>query len=139
MSDLVESGISCAACFPNSKSWMVWPKSTLAWAAEIKLRAWRRMGEISAALPKSKPGPNSQLLPMVGSNSKAEVLEHAGITTQDASRAETVAAIDEGVFEQYAAEKKARGDRCLWRQPGVNPSQYRGVIGEGKGNLNGWG
>ena len=49
---------------------------------------------------------------MVGSNSKVEVLAQAGITTQDASRAETVAAIDEGVFEQYAAKKTAQGWSC---------------------------
>jgi len=81
------------------------------WAAEIKLRAWRRLGEISRGLAKAhKAGKGSGVLqlPTVGS-SKAEVLAQAGITTQDASRAETVAAIEEDVFEQYAAKKKAQG------------------------------
>jgi len=74
------------------------------------------MGEISRGLEKNKPGPSSQLLPTVGSNSKTEVLAQAEITTQDASRAEMVAAIDEGVFEQYAAKKKAQGEPVYVQQ-----------------------
>ncbi len=74
------------------------------------------MGEISAALPKSKGGKNPDAtLPMVG-RVKKEVLAQAGITTQDASRAETVAAIDEGVFEQYAATRQAKGEPVYVQQ-----------------------
>jgi len=64
------------------------------------------LGEISAALPKRQNRHGK--LPTAGSF-KTEVLAQAGITTQDASRAETVAAIEEGVFEQYTAKKKAQG------------------------------
>jgi len=60
------------------------------WASEIKLRAWRRMGEISRGLVK-KAGRPPENSPDGRENSKAEVLEQAGITTQDASRAEHVA------------------------------------------------
>ncbi len=88
-------------------------------AAEIKLRAWRRMGQISRELGKVKErnqyGHLSELLPTVG-RTKQEVLSDAGITTQDASRAETVAAIDEGAFEQYAAKKKAQGEPVYVQQ-----------------------
>jgi len=89
------------------------------WAAEIKLRAWRRMGEISRGLPKIKGrnqyGDLSELLPTVG-RTKQEVLSDAGITVQDANRAEHLSAIDEGVFEQYAAMKKVRGEPVYVQQ-----------------------
>jgi len=41
---------------------------------------------------------------------KHEVLAQAGVSVQDANRAEQVAAIQEGVFEQYMAKKKAHGE-----------------------------
>jgi len=83
--------------------------------AEIKLRAWRRMGEISRELA-TKAGRPSENSPYDRENSKAEVLGQAGITTQDASRAEAVAAIDEGVFEQYAAKRQAKGEPVYVQQ-----------------------
>jgi len=56
-----------------------------------------------------------ELLPTIG-RTKREVLSDAEITVQDASRAETVAAIDEGVFEQYAAKKQAKGEPVYVQQ-----------------------
>ncbi len=38
------------------------------WAAEIKLRAIRRLGEISHAFPKSKLGPIKKIIPTVGTH-----------------------------------------------------------------------
>jgi hypothetical protein len=59
------------------------------------------MGEISAALPKARPGPKDELSPTDGHNSKQEVLAEAGISTQDASRAEQVAAVPKEEFESF--------------------------------------
>jgi len=67
------------------------------------------MGEISRGLAKAhKAGKGSGVLqlPAVGS-SKAEVLAQAGVSVQDANRAEHLSTIEEGIFEQYAAKKKA--------------------------------
>jgi len=75
------------------------------WSATIKLRATRRLGEISAALPKRQNRHGK--LPTDGSF-KTEVLAQAGITTQDASRAEQVAAIPETEFEEVLATKEAK-------------------------------
>ncbi len=83
------------------------------WAAEIKLRAWRRLGEISRGLAKRQN--QHDALPIIG-RAKNEVLAQAGVSVQDASRAEAVAAIDEGVFEQYAAKKKAKGEPVYVQQ-----------------------
>ncbi len=66
------------------------------------------MGQLSSELPKVK-GRNQydELLPTVG-RTKQEVLAQAGLTVQDANRGEQMTAINEGVFEQYAAKKKAK-------------------------------
>ena len=68
--------------------------------AEIKLRALRRMGELSKALEKAK---NDTALPING-KSKSEQLYDAGVSTSAAHRAEQVAEIPEDVFEQRLAE-----------------------------------
>jgi len=74
------------------------------------------MGEISAALPKSKGGKNPDAtLPTIG-RVKTEVLAQAGITTQDASRAETVAAIPETEFEEVIATKEAKQEPVYAQQ-----------------------
>ena len=79
------------------------------YAAEIKLRAMRRMGELSAALETAKPGPkdNSQRCELVAP--KAEALKTAGISKDQAYRAEAIAAIPEEKFEDFIAHKKAEG------------------------------
>ncbi len=78
------------------------------------------MGEISLGLEKVKGrnqyGDLSELLPTVERTKQEVFLSDAGITVQDASRAEAVAAIDEGVFEQYAAKKKAQGEPVYVQQ-----------------------
>jgi len=53
-------------------------------AVEIKLRAQRRIGEISRELETGKPGPKNELLPTGGMKLKTEVLKEAGLTTSTA-------------------------------------------------------
>ena len=74
------------------------------WAAEIKLRAQRRIGEISASL-ETQQG-KTQLLPTGGKKFKADALAEAGISTSTANRYEQLAAIPETVVEAYIAESK---------------------------------
>ncbi len=83
------------------------------WAAEIKLRAWRRLGEISRGLAKRQN--QHDALPIIG-RAKNEVLAQAGVSVQDANRAEHLSTIKEDVFEQYAAKKKARGEPVYVQQ-----------------------
>ena len=77
-------------------------------AAAIKLRASRRVGELSRDMEKAKPGPDGKkILPRGGSNSKTETLKAAGLTTQAASRCEKIAAIPIEAFDSFLAERKA--------------------------------
>lgn len=64
------------------------------WVAEIKIRANRRLGELTAALPKAKAGTSkngkrggTNELP-TGGKFKAEVLAEAGVSTAAAHRCE---------------------------------------------------
>jgi len=75
------------------------------WAAEIKLRAQRAIGEISVALEKQK---NQTALP-TGGKSKSEALADAGISTSTANRYEKLAAIPEPVIEEIIAKSKEIG------------------------------
>ena len=75
------------------------------WTAEIKLRAVRRLGELSAALP-SSTGEHLKNFPTEGSIRKAVALAEAGISTSAANRYENVAAIPANEFEAYIAEQK---------------------------------
>jgi len=76
------------------------------WAAEIKLRAQRAIGELSAALETQKGG--FGIVP-TGGKHKAEVLADAGISTSTANRYEKLAAIPEPVIEQIIAKSKESG------------------------------
>lgn len=75
------------------------------WAAEIKFRAQRALGEISAALEKQK---NQAALP-TGGKSKSEALADAGISTSTANRYEKLAAIPEPVIEEAIAKSREAG------------------------------
>lgn len=75
------------------------------WAAEIKLRAQRAIGEISAALEKQK---NQAALPS-GGKSKSEALADAGISTSTANRYEKLAAIPEPLIEGVIAKSREAG------------------------------
>lgn len=78
------------------------------WTSEIKLRAVRRLGELSASLPTATPGPVTSQRREV--TPKSEVLAAAGISTSAANRYEQVAAKDAEEVEQYIADKKAAGE-----------------------------
>jgi len=64
------------------------------WAAEIKLRANRRIGELSAGLEKTQGArSDKQLLPLNGRSLKLATLAAAGIRQQQASRCERLASV----------------------------------------------
>lgn len=67
------------------------------WFAEIKARAYRRMGEISLSLDNAA---NQYALPSTG-QSKNRTLKKAGISTSVANRCEQIAKIPEPEFEEY--------------------------------------
>jgi hypothetical protein len=79
-----------------------------AWCAEIKLRAVRRIGQLSKELEKVETaGPSTVRLPASG-KPKAAVLKEAGLSTSTAHRCEQVAEVPEQRFEaQIAAARKA--------------------------------
>ena len=79
-----------------------------AWLADIRIRAQRRLGEMSLALEKSS-GCN---LPNVGPKDhpgKREVLKAAGISKAAANRCEQVARVEKHVFEALVGASRARG------------------------------
>jgi hypothetical protein len=75
-------------------------------ACEIRLRAERKAGKISARLEKAKPGPkpNGELIPTRGTNSKTEALHKAGISPKQAENWEKLAAVSDEQFETAPAE-----------------------------------
>jgi len=79
------------------------------WMANIRVRAKRRIGELSAALESSKGGANPLATLPTGGTSKREALRAANLSKSAAQRCEQLAAIPESVFEEYLAEKKAEG------------------------------
>lgn len=93
------------------------------YAAEIKLRAERRLGEILKETPKNsgraEPGPrgtNNE----PRSNGAPPTLAEAGITKKQSSTAQKIANIPAEEFEQHIADKKAAGkpitDAALLKQ-----------------------
>jgi hypothetical protein len=72
------------------------------WAAEIKLRAQRRIGEISASLETQK----NQVARPTGGTSKTAALSEVGISRSTAHRYEQLAAIPDDAIEAYVAESK---------------------------------
>jgi len=87
-------------------------------AAEIKLRAKRRIGEITSDLPKAQGARRDKpTSPHGGEKSKKEVLTQAGLSTQEASRCEHLASIPEKDFnemvQQIAEEQKSVSARIV--------------------------
>ena len=80
------------------------------WAAEIKLRALRRLGLLSCELDKAhKTGRGKGKLQLpTGGKLKSQVLKEAGIATSTAHRCEEIASIPDEDFEHYLATKKAK-------------------------------
>jgi hypothetical protein len=78
-------------------------------AAEIKLRAQRRVGELSVTLEKEQPRDDNGRLATSGKTAKSAVLKAAGISTSTAHRCEEIAAIPEQEFNTYIEKKHAKG------------------------------
>lgn len=76
------------------------------WAAEIKFRAQRAIGELSAALEKQNGG--FGIVP-TGGKYKAEVLAEANISTSTANRYEKLASIPLADVEAFIAKHKEAG------------------------------
>ncbi len=76
-----------------------------AWVAEIRLRARRKVGNLSAALPAigHRPGKGSEL----GTLPKKNALKAAGLSKAEAHRCELLARVPEAAFEAYIAMKMA--------------------------------
>lgn len=78
-------------------------------AAEIKLRAQRRAGEILDAI-EGKPGTRTDLTSYQGDmRLKSDVYEETGISPMDAHRWQTIAKMPEQEFEAEIASRKANG------------------------------
>jgi N6-adenosine-specific RNA methylase IME4 len=78
------------------------------WVAEIRLRARRKVGELSSAL-ESGAGRNLPNVPNLEQPSKSEALEAAGLSRTEAHRCEQLARVPEAAFESYIAVKSAEG------------------------------
>ena len=79
------------------------------WVAEIKLRAMRKVGELSKLIAKVKPGGRGNVaieLPN-GGRSKNQSLADAGMSVQAAHRCEQIAAIPEKKFEKIIEDSKS--------------------------------
>src|SRR5262249_23152347 len=74
-------------------------------ACEIRLRAERKAGKLSAKLEKS-PGKRTDLqpIPTMGRGSKADALHKAGVTPKQAEQWEKLAAVPEPEFEAALAD-----------------------------------
>lgn len=80
------------------------------WAAEIKFRAMRRLGELSKVLEKGHgTGKQGKIKSPPSGLLKVATLKKAGLTKQAANRCERVAAIPAAAFEAKIAEKKSAG------------------------------
>lgn len=80
-------------------------------AAEIALRAAYRLGQLTRDLEKDAGGRPSKTTPQVGVVLKKEALGDLGITTQQASKFEAIAAIKPKDFERHVEETKKRNER----------------------------
>lgn len=76
-----------------------------AWVSLIRLRARRRIGELSAAL---EPAPNHRTRSS-GGTTKGDALAAAGLTKAEAHRCEKLARVDAVEFETYVEAKRAAG------------------------------
>lgn len=78
------------------------------WVAEIRVRAKRRIGELSGAL-ETVQGCNLPNVPSAGQTGKREALTAAGLTKTEAHRCEQLSRVPEAAFEAYIATKTAAG------------------------------
>ncbi len=77
-------------------------------AAELKLRAERRLGELVAALPKQDGGDAARARSQAGTELPPR-LGDLGISKNQSSRRQAIAAVPQPVFEHFVAEVRERG------------------------------
>lgn len=75
-------------------------------AAEIKLRAERKAGEMLAAMEKRKGGTPKKLV----SHDETPALDDIGVSRTQSHRWQRIADVPEEAFEQYIAEKREVGE-----------------------------
>lgn len=99
------------------------------YAREVKIRAQRRLGEVTREIQKAKAGrPPKQNKSKVGPISpKAEQLEDAGIPKQEAARCETLAAIPPDRFEEEVSKPNASTNKLV-KVGREFPSSVRGSV-----------
>jgi hypothetical protein len=76
-------------------------------AAEIKIRAERRMGELLKVMPKAKGGQPYQKATPSTLEGVAPTLASLGVTEQDSHRCQRMAKLDDKAFETHIAETRA--------------------------------
>lgn len=91
-------------------------------AAEIRLRAERRLGELTKEMPKAKGvrmagGGRGAGGPVVRPPAQAPTLKDQGIDKRDAAKWQALAAIPEKKFESFVAETRAKGERITTSAP----------------------
>ena len=79
-------------------------------AAEIKLRAERKAGELLALVERDKTGPRITTIDGGNSDGVQAAYEEAGITQQTGSRWQAIATLPADRFETHIAETKAADD-----------------------------
>lgn len=77
------------------------------WVSEIRVRAKRKLGELSAALDTSQGF--AAIRPTAGMNTKTRALASAGVSTSEAHRCEQLAKVPAADFEAFVAQKTAAG------------------------------
>lgn len=73
------------------------------WVAEIKIRARRRIGEISSKLEKRQANQHGKSAMSASGQGKRKALAQAGLSHSVANRCEKIAEIPEEKFEQVIA------------------------------------
>jgi hypothetical protein len=79
-------------------------------AAEIRLRAERKLGELLARMNKHPGGNINRSQPATGSN-KPVRLQELGVSKSQSSRWQAIAAVPEHVFDRHLAEVREQGRR----------------------------
>jgi hypothetical protein len=77
-------------------------------ACEIRLRAERKAGKLSAELERSSGGRPGKTLPPMGRVSKANALHKAGVSPKQAEKWEKLAAVPQQEFEAALADRTAK-------------------------------
>jgi hypothetical protein len=77
-------------------------------ACEIRLRAERRAGKLSAELERSSGGRPGKTLPTMGRVSKANALHKAGVSPKQAEKWEKLAAVPQPEFEAALADRTTK-------------------------------